>query len=153
MPRNTTQTHPPVLSSGVIVVRFLEQIPHYLLLRVYNYWDFPKGLVEENESPLEAAKREVEEETTLTLIIFRWGEAYRETEPYRYRLNKIARYYVAESPAGEVELPVNPELNRPEHHQFRWLPYEEARPLLSERVQPILDWANDLIESKEKQPG
>ena len=35
-----------------------------LLLRVYNYWDCPKGVVEPGEDPLAAARREVREETT-----------------------------------------------------------------------------------------
>jgi len=43
---------------------------NYLLLRAYNYWDFPKGVVEVDESPLQAAIREVEEETTLTGLRF-----------------------------------------------------------------------------------
>jgi len=143
--------HPePLLSCGVIVVRFMQQKPYYLLLRVYGYWDFPKGLVETEEQPLKAAIREVEEETTLTALNFRWGENYRQTEPYNYRIPKIARYYLAESPEGRVSLPVSPELGRPEHHEFRWLPYEEARPLLSERVRPIFDWANELVLGKSK---
>ena len=69
-----------------------------LLLRAYAYWDFPKGLVEPGEAPLAAAIREVAEETGLAGLVFRWGEAFLETEPYSG--GKIARYYVAESPAG-----------------------------------------------------
>ena len=123
------------LSAGVVVVR-----PHgggfrYLLLRAYQYWDFPKGMVEADEEPLAAAIREVEEESTLTDLRFRWGERYRETPPYRR--GKVARYYVAESVAGEVELPVNEELGRAEHDEFRWVDYDQAWRLLSPRVQPI----------------
>ena len=135
----------PALSAGVIIVRFKAAAPHYLLLRVFNYWDFPKGMVEENEEPLAAALREVEEETALQHLVFVWGKEYRQTEPYRTWVAKVARYYLAESPSGHVHLPINPELGRPEHHEFRWLPYEQARPLLSDRVKPILDWANGLV--------
>ena len=149
----TAQDEPALLSAGVIIVRFIEQIPHYLLLRVYGYWDFPKGLVEKGEKPLEAAKREVEEETTLSGLDFRWGQEYRQTEPYSYGTRKRARYYLAASPTGEVNLPVSPELGRPEHHEFRWFPYEEARTLLSERVQPIFDWANDLVVRNRRKSG
>ena len=132
-----------ILSAGVILTRWINNQPHYLLLRVYNYWDFPKGEVESGETPLMAAKREVEEETTLTGLNFRWGEECRETEPYGH--GKIARYYLAESPEGEVFLPVNPELGYPEHQEFRWLEYVSARTLLNDRLRPILDWGNKLV--------
>jgi bis(5'-nucleosidyl)-tetraphosphatase len=133
----------PVLSAGVIILRRLADRPHYLLLRVYGYWDFPKGLTEKDEEPLAAALREVEEETTLTNLCFRWGKDFRETPPYA--MGKVARYYVAESDRGEVSLPINPELGHPEHDEFRWCTYEEARELVADRVKPILDWAHALI--------
>ena len=45
-----------------------------LLLRVYNYWDCPKGMVEPGEDPLATARREVAEETGIEDLEFRWGE-------------------------------------------------------------------------------
>ncbi|MFQ5993550.1 MAG: bis(5'-nucleosyl)-tetraphosphatase [Acidiferrobacterales bacterium] len=135
-----------ILSAGVVIVRYRDNEPRYLLLRAYHYWDFPKGLVEENEDPLATAVREVEEETTLTGLTFRWGNDYRETPPYRR--GKVARYYIAASSEGDVSLPINSELGHPEHHEFRWIDYEDARELLAPRVQPILDWAHALIGDK-----
>ncbi len=129
----------PRRAAGAVVVRRGEDGPRYLLLRVYDYWDFPKGEMAPGEEPLAAARREVAEETTLADLRFPWGETYRETPPYRG--GKVARYYLAESPAGAVRLPVSPELGHPEHHEHRWLPYEDARRLLGERLRPILDWA------------
>lgn len=136
-------TTKPTLSAGVVVARRAADKWLYLLLRAYNYWDFPKGQVEPGEDPLAAAIREVEEETTLTNLKFRWGNEFIETEPYGK--NKIARYCVAESKVGEVSLPVSPELGHPEHDEYRWLDYDSARRLLVPRVQAILDWANNLI--------
>jgi len=138
------------LSAGVIVVRRETDSCRYLLLRVYNYWDFPKGIVEPGEDPFQTGRREVEEETGLKDLIFSWGYDYRETQPYGP--GKVARYYVAETRQIQVVLPVSPELGRPEHHEFRWVNYEEARRLLSPRVVSILDWAHALIR-EEKVPG
>ena len=135
------------LSAGVIVVRFRNHQPLYLLLRAYRFWDFPKGIVESGEQPLQAAIREVAEETGIRDLEFRWGEIYRETPPYGK--GKVARYYLAQSATDEVNLPINPELGHPEHQEFRWLPYEEARRLLVPRLQEILDWAHAVVTRSE----
>ena len=133
-----------ILSSGVVVVRWNRDHYEYLLLKAYNYWDFPKGVVEMDESPLQAAIREVEEETTLTDLRFRWGDVYRETHPYNQG-RKVARYYIAEALSTEVRLPNNPELGRPEHSAFRWVDHAEAWILLTPRVRAILDWTDEIM--------
>ena len=133
----------PTLSAGVVIVRRFDDDYRYLLLRVRDYWDFPKGMVDSGEDPLAAAIREVREETTLTRLDFHWGHSFTETEPYGK--HRIARYYLAESPQGEVFLPVTEELGKPEHDEFRWLEYDAARGLLVLRVQAVLDWAERKI--------
>jgi bis(5'-nucleosidyl)-tetraphosphatase len=131
-----------VLSAGVVIIRSEGERCLFLLLRVFNYWDFPKGEVEPGEEPLQAACREVTEETGLQDLEFPWGEDYYETAPYGSgRRRKVARYYLATTRAVEVELPVNPELGKPEHDEFRWASYEEASALLEERVGQVLEWA------------
>jgi bis(5'-nucleosidyl)-tetraphosphatase len=115
------------------------------VLRAFRNWDFPNGLVEARESPLAAALREAREETALDALELCWGEACRETEPYAG--GKVARYYVALSRSGAVELPVSAELGRPEHHEYRWASHAEAEHLLPPRLQPILAWARGLVES------
>jgi 8-oxo-dGTP pyrophosphatase MutT (NUDIX family) len=129
----------PVLSAGVVVVRFAADGCRYLLLRAYRYWDFPKGLVEPGEDPMAAARREAWEEAGLVRLAFRWGPTFMETPPYGS--GKIARYYVAETEQVEIDLPISPELGRPEHHEYRWPGYDEACGLLVPRVATILDWA------------
>ena len=73
------------------------------MLRAYRNWDFPKGLVEEGEDPLAAARREVQEETLIEDLHFDWGDRYIETAPYNR--NKVARYYLARSGTEAVTLP------------------------------------------------
>ncbi|WP_171973695.1 NUDIX domain-containing protein, partial [Wohlfahrtiimonas larvae] len=48
-----------IFSSGAIIVRLENKSFRYLLLKAYNFWDFPKGQVELGESALEATIREV----------------------------------------------------------------------------------------------
>jgi bis(5'-nucleosidyl)-tetraphosphatase len=136
---------PKVLSAGVIVVRKTPEGWRVLLLRVYNYWDCPKGLVEPGEEPLATARREVREETTIDDLEFAWGDAFRETEPYG-RDKKIARYYLARTKTEAISLPVNPQLGKPEHHEWQWFDWDGAEQRVSERLWPILRWARDLVD-------
>jgi bis(5'-nucleosidyl)-tetraphosphatase len=130
------------LSSGVVVVNVLPPVMRFLLLRAYSNWDFPKGLVEPGEQPIDAALREVREETTLRDLSFDWGLDFMETGPYNK--GKISRYYLARSDETAVRLPINPELGVPEHHEARWMPFEQALKLMSPRLEPVLRWANGL---------
>lgn len=134
-------------SAGVAVVRQIEGRWHYLLLRSFDFWDFPKGEIEPGEEPLQAACREVEEETTLTGLNFRWGYDFVESGPYGPR-RKVARYYLAEAPLGEVALPVSEELGRPEHEEFRWVDGTQAERLLNNRMRLVLEWVVCCIDGK-----
>ena len=131
------------LAAGAIVVHCIGGEYRYLLLRAYRHWDFPKGLIEPGESPLAAARREVREETGLSNLDFCWGDAHYDTEPYAD--DKVARYYVALSLSPVIALGINPQLGGPEHHEYRWAPYEDAALMLVPRVRAALDWAHELI--------
>jgi len=131
------------LSAGVMVVRRDGDSWKFLLLRAYGYWDFPKGIVRPGEAPVGGALREVEEETGLDALDFRWGHDYRETAPYNR--GKVARYYLAETECRDIVLPVNPDLGKPEHDAFRWVSYEEALSMVASRVKPALEWARKTI--------
>ncbi len=137
-------SRPKRLSAGAVVVRQTTEGLRLLMLRAFNHWDFPKGLVEEGESALEAARREIAEETTIDDIEFDWGEVFCETGPYNR--DKIARYYLARTSQARVELPVNEELGRPEHNEYRWVTLEQARELASPRVRDVIEWAARLVD-------
>ena len=113
------------------------------MLRAYRNWDFPKGLVESAEEPLDAAIREVQEETLIEDLQFTWGEVYKETAPYSHK--KVARYYIAQTSTEAVTLPVRPELGRPEHNESRWVTFEQGLTLSSPRLDPILRWAAETV--------
>jgi 8-oxo-dGTP pyrophosphatase MutT (NUDIX family) len=132
------------LSSGVVVVNGAGSQRQLLLLRAYKNWDFPKGLVEAGEEPLAAALREVREETTLQHLVFDWGQDYVETGPYNK--GKVARYYIARSDEREVSLPVNPNIGMPEHHEARWVTYEEALAAVTSRLIPVVQWARTITK-------
>jgi 8-oxo-dGTP pyrophosphatase MutT (NUDIX family) len=132
-----------VLSAGAVVFRRTERGVRLLVLRAYKNWDFPKGIVESGEDALAAAKREVKEETGLRDVDYPFGDEYKETVPYA--ANKVARYYLAETEEHEVELPISTALGRPEHHEFRWVGFDEAEDLLPPRLAGVLEWARQTL--------
>lgn len=127
------------LSCGVVVARETSQGTRLLLLRAFRNWDFPKGMLEGDETPLAAAVREVEEETTLNDLEFSWGEEFIETGPYSR--GKVARYYIALTRRDDVVLPINPEIGRPEHAEYRWVDVLEADAITTARLTPVIEWA------------
>ena len=114
-----------------------------LMLRAFHHWDFPKGIREAGEEPLETAIREVAEETGITELSFDWGERFFETGPYSR--GKVARYFIAETSQEEVEMGISPATGEPEHHEWRWVSFDEAYDLGSPRVRQIVQWARQII--------
>jgi 8-oxo-dGTP pyrophosphatase MutT (NUDIX family) len=135
----------PHRAAGAVVFRRSDRGIRLLVLRAYKNWDFPKGLIEPGEDALAAARREVLEETGLAELAYPFGDEFKETLPYAG--NKVARYYLAQTDAEKIELPVSPELGRPEHHEYRWISFDEAEDLLPPRLAVVLEWAKKTITS------
>ena len=59
-----------VSAGGIVFRRIPGEAPRYLLIRdSYNNWGFPKGHLEGEESPAEAALRETEPRTVTELLL------------------------------------------------------------------------------------
>jgi 8-oxo-dGTP pyrophosphatase MutT (NUDIX family) len=131
------------LSCGAVIVRKTDDGWLTLMLRAYRNWDFPKGLCEEDESPMDAAIREVGEETGITDLDFAWGDRSIDTGPYDR--GKTARYYLAKTDQQTIEMGIAEELGRPEHHEYRWMDFDEAYDLAAPRVRLVVQWARQII--------
>ena len=131
------------LSCGVVLARRTDEGWMTLMLRAYHHWDFPKGLREQGEESLEAALREVCEETSIEKLEFDWGDRYVETGPYSR--GKTARYYLARTEQESVVMGPSPVTGQPEHHEWRWVSFDEAHDLASPRVRTVVTWSRQII--------
>jgi 8-oxo-dGTP pyrophosphatase MutT (NUDIX family) len=131
------------VSCGIVLAREKNGAWLTLMLRAYRHWDFPKGMRESDEESLQAAVRELAEETGIDDATFDWGERFFETGPYRG--GKTARYYLARTSAEDVVMGLSPQTGMPEHHEWRWVSFDEAYDLASPRVRTVVQWARQII--------
>lgn len=138
-----------IRSAGIVIVRKVDNQYLFLLLRSYNFWDSAKGRQEPGEDILMTAVRETFEETTITAaeLDFKWGYDSYTTEPYK-KGTKTGTYFLAETIRKTIELPISPELGKPEHEEYRWLNYDEAKKKTNKRIGKVLDWAQNKIQNK-----
>ncbi|NCQ51619.1 NUDIX domain-containing protein [archaeon] len=133
-------------SSGVIIINKSEGQNKVLLMKSYNFWDFPKGGIEGNENKLETAIREVIEETGIDDLQFNWGKTYYETESFG-KNRKIVFYFIAETTKTKVVMGISPLLGLPEHDEYKWVTFDEANSMVVERIQKALAWAQNRVEN------
>jgi 8-oxo-dGTP pyrophosphatase MutT (NUDIX family) len=117
------------VSAGGIVFRRFGAEAHFLLIKdSYRHWGFPKGHLEEDETPAEAALRETGEETGLASLVLH-GPIRIIDWHFRFRgraIHKFCHFFLFESPEGEV-VPQEDE-GITDH---RWLPLDKAMEQLS----------------------
>ncbi len=118
----------PILAAGIVLWRPEDDGPHFLLLRnaLHHTWGFPKGHLDGDEGLVEAALREVEEETGISLTADELAPEFADTCIYQPhgRSWKRTVLYLARCPDG-AELRLSAE-----HDRGRWAPEQEALELL-----------------------
>ena len=132
------------VSAGGIVFRRTALGVHFLLIRdSYQNWGFPKGHLEDGESPDLAAIREVEEETglgglTLTapVDVIDWH--------FRFRgrlVHKICHFYLIEAAHGDAH-----PLRKEGITACQWLEFNDAALLVSYgNARDVLARANAML--------
>ena len=134
------------ISAGVIIYR--DTKPHQFLLLHYpaGHWDFPKGHVEKNETAIQTALRELEEETSIKEEDVILDDDFEETIDYFYKkrgdlAHKKVIYLLGKSDTKDVEI-------SEEHQDFIWLPYDEALSKLTFRnAKNLLEKAKESLRN------
>jgi 8-oxo-dGTP pyrophosphatase MutT (NUDIX family) len=135
-----------VSAGGIVFRRDPAGRPRFLLIKdSYGNWGFPKGHLEEGESPAAAALRETEEETGLRglwlhgpIRIIDWH--------FRFRgrfIHKYCHFFLFESPDGEPVPQADEGITA-----CHWCPLEEAINELSyENARGVLRRAGDMART------
>jgi bis(5'-nucleosidyl)-tetraphosphatase len=137
-------------SAGIIVFRREGEECLFLLilsrLTKRPLWEFPKGGVDEGETVMQAAMRELFEETGISESEVRMIPEFERTEDYRFTsgrsegrslIHKQVTYFLAETSKAEVTLSAK------ESSEFAWLNFADATKRLryKERRKLLLDAA------------
>jgi len=133
------------ISAGIIIYRKTsEGIKYLLLYHGGNYWNFPKGKLEQSERGMDAAFREVKEETGLGKNDLILKDQFRVTNKFFFfrdkrRIFKVVIFYLAQSKKREVTI-------SQEHNGYGWFVYRQGVKMLKDKsVQDILSKANNLL--------
>lgn len=136
----------PEHSCGFILFREPEEGKRYYLLLHYKagHWDFPKGHIEEGESELETAMRELEEETSIrnadVIGGFRHEYAYN-FGPDSKREKKVT-FYLARTRESRLRF-------SHEHQGGRWVTFDSAMRMLTfDNARGMLALAEDFLQKK-----
>jgi 8-oxo-dGTP pyrophosphatase MutT (NUDIX family) len=136
------------VSAGMIVYYKLNGEPKYLLLHyIAGHWDLAKGKLKAGETNMQAALRELQEETGISKIEIKPDFATSIKyifEDYAGRLiEKTVHFFV-----GEVKKKDGVILSPREHKGFTWLPFNEAvQKLTYQTARDVLIKADEFIKN------
>jgi 8-oxo-dGTP pyrophosphatase MutT (NUDIX family) len=139
---------PGEISAGIIVYKREKdrdgklETKYLLLYHGRGYWNFPKGKIEKEERSVQAALREVSEETGIPTRFLRLEKDFRMTDKYIFqhkgqKIFKIVIFFLAQAIKPEVKISW-------EHEGYGWFLYNDAQKLLKHRnIKIILKKANE----------
>jgi bis(5'-nucleosidyl)-tetraphosphatase len=136
-------------SAGVIAYRYdsTRKKRLYLMLRYPSgYWDFPKGRLESDETTLDAAIRELKEETNLEVALehkFEYTVSYDFRDRDGMPVHKQVTFFAGRTLSDAVVLSC-------EHEEYAWLSVGDAVKLLTyHNARQVLQLADQFLDTTE----
>jgi 8-oxo-dGTP pyrophosphatase MutT (NUDIX family) len=134
-------------SAGAVVfsIKYSGNVFFLLLRYSAGHWDFPKGNIEDGENEVQAACREIREETGIEKVVFL--EGFNKKVEYNYRrhrkvIHKEVVFFLAKTDSQRVIL-------SNEHIAYSWTDFDSALAKLTYMTaKDILVKAQDYLKSK-----
>lgn len=139
------------ISAGLVVVRRTPEGPKFLILyHRKDYWNFPKGKIENEEKSFQAALRETEEETGIPRRSLRVVRNFKVYERFTFRRGsdsvfKVVIFYLAYTSTSRVNV-------SEEHQGYGWFLFRDGLKILGKHreSQKVLQRAYDFVNGGSK---
>ena len=145
-------TKKQVVAGFVVYRRTSEGTKFLLLYRRGNYWNFPKGHFEPGESTMNAALRELEEETGIKKSEIRIVPNFRAYERFYFKIGNQGIYdtvilFLAETHKADIKIVPR------EHSGFGWFSYHDAMNVIGKKyggTKKVLKQADDFLRARSR---
>jgi 8-oxo-dGTP pyrophosphatase MutT (NUDIX family) len=132
------------IDGGAFVYQVVNGQPKYLLEKsaTSDFWGFPKGHVEGQETLVQTAIREIKEETNLDVVI---DDNYHVDAEYDMPNghHKVVTFYTAPVTNPQITL------QKEEISAYQWSSYDEARQIVTyDNLKDVLQKANQYLVNK-----
>ena len=133
-------------SAGVVIYRNSSDENLFLLLNYpAGHWDFVKGRIEKQETPINTVVRETKEETGITDLEF--IDDFKEKIEYKFQhdgklIHKEVQFFLAKTKTKDVKVSY-------EHLGYQWLDFESALSKITyQNAKNILEKANNFVSKR-----
>lgn len=116
-----------IQAAGAVLFRRIEDIVEVALIFRKGFWDLPKGKMEDDETPIICAKRELEEELGISdvEIGIELIQTYHEYEMHGTPFGKTTYWFTATAPEQEFRPQIEEDIEK-----VQWVEYSKASEIL-----------------------
>jgi 8-oxo-dGTP pyrophosphatase MutT (NUDIX family) len=145
-------TKKQVVAGFVVYRKTVDGIKFLMLYRRGNYWNFPKGHFKPGERTIDAALRELEEETGIKKSELRIVPNFRGYERFFFKIGNQGIYdtvilFLAETHKAEIKIEPR------EHSGYAWFLYRDAANVIGKKyldTRNVLRQANNFLTERRK---
>jgi len=148
-------TKKQVVAGFVVYRKTADGIKFLMLYRRGNYWNFPKGHFKPGERTIDAALRELEEETGIKKSELHIVPNFRGYERFFFKIGNQGIYdtvilFLAETHKAEIKIEPR------EHSGYGWFTYRDAVGIIGKKyndTRNVLKQANNFLLERRKRYG